>query len=129
MREIGALLDNLISRIFQCIFPIRRMDKLQINFLITGEYFKTNFCKHTEHLQLDFYAGGGKNYIRAGYPFFITKYTAFSIAISRENPQIFRLRRGNPLSLTGKNYLHFSACGKKCREDPPTPGGVSRLLW
>ena len=43
MREIGALLDNLISRIFQHIFPIRRMDKLQINFLITGEYFKTNF--------------------------------------------------------------------------------------
>ena len=60
MREIGALLDNLISRIFQCIFPIRRMDKLQINFIITGEYFKTNFWKHTEHLQLDFYAGGGK---------------------------------------------------------------------
>ena len=88
-------------------------DKLQINFLITGEYFKTNFCKHTEHLQLDFYAGGGKKFIRAGYLFFITKYTAFSIAISRENPQIFRLRRGNPLSLAGKFPPHFSACGKK----------------
>ena len=52
MMEIGALLDNLISRILQRIFPISRMDKLQINFLITGEYFKTNFCKHTEHYSL-----------------------------------------------------------------------------
>ena len=70
-----------------------------------------------------------KIYIRAGYPFFITKYTAFSIAISRENPQIFRLRRGNPLSLTGKTILDFSACGKKFREDPPHPrGGIKAAL-
>ena len=57
--------------------------------------------------------------ISAGYPFFITKYTAFSIAISRENPQIFRLRRGNPLSLTGKNYLHFSAGGSGLKGKVP----------
>ena len=64
-----------------------------------------------------------KIYIRAGYLFFITKYTAFSIAISRENPQIFRLRRGNPLFLAGKNFSIFRLAGKNPEKTPPHPGG------
>ena len=64
-----------------------------------------------------------KIYIRAGYPFFITKYTAFSIAISRENPQIFRLRRENPLFLAGKKISIFRLAGKILKRPPPTPGG------
>ena len=64
-----------------------------------------------------------KFYIRAGYPFFITKYTAFSIAISRENPQIFRLRRGNPLSLMGKKFSIFRLAGKNSEKTPPPQGG------
>ena len=69
-----------------------------------------------------------KIYIRAGYPFFITKYTAFSIAISRENPQIFRLRRGNPLSLTGKIISIFRLAEKNSEKTPPPQGGI-KVLW
>ena len=37
--------------------------------------------------------------------------------------------RGGCIRLTGKKIVETIACGKKFRKDPPTPGGVSRLLY